>query len=643
MHGQNFFYQALVYLSAAVISVPIAKRLGFGSVLGYLIAGVVIGPFGLGLIGEEGKDVMHFAEFGVVMMLFLVGLELQPSLFWRLRGPILGTGGLQVGITTSLFFGTQLALGLSWRPALAIGMTLALSSTAMVLQTLNEKGLVKTDAGQRSFAVLLFQDVAVIPMLALMPLLATGATEHRAGASTVEHGARLLENLPGWAQTLIVLTAVATIVLGGRFVVRPAFRLIAKTRLREIFTAAALLLVIAIALLMTVVGLSPALGTFLAGVVLAESEYRHELVTDIEPFKGLLLGLFFIAVGASIDFGLVAQQPSVMAALVLGLVAFKFAVLYTLGFVHKMGSDQRFLFAFALAQGGEFAFVLFSFATGHGVLPKAMAEPLMAVVALSMALTPLLLLINERLVQPRFGTKERQEGAADVVDEDNPVIIAGFGRFGGIVGRLLVANGIEATILDIDSDHVEVLRKLGFKVFYGDASRHDLLEAAGAERARLLVLAIDDQDRELEIIELVQKRFPHLSILARASNRQHAYELLDAGVDHVYRETLDTALRAGADALRMLGFRGYEALRAARTFRHHDEAALKDLAELRHDTKVYLRHARQSIEELEALLRAELEAKHEQEVDAAWDTDSIRRDLACRSGEEEEQSEPDRG
>jgi voltage-gated potassium channel Kch len=435
---------------------------------------------------------------------------------------------------------------------------------------------------------------------------------------------------------------VATIVLGGRFVVRPAFRFIAKTRLREIFTAAALLLVIAIALLMTVVGLSPALGTFLAGVVLAESEYRHELVTDIEPFKGLLLGLFFIAVGASIDFGLVAQQPSVMAALVLGLVAFKFAILYLLGLVHKMGSDQRFLFAFALAQSGEFAFVLFSFATGHGVLPKAMAEPLMAVVALSMALTPLLLLINERLVQPRFGTRERQEGEIDVVDEDNPVIIAGFGRFGGIVGRLLVANGIGTTILDIDSDHVEVLRKLGFKVFYGDASRHDLLHAAGAERARLLVLAIDDQDRELEIIELVQKRFPQLKILARASNRQHAYELLDAGVDHVYRETLDTALRAGADALRMLGLRGYEALRAARTFRRHDETALKELAGIRHDKKVYLRHARQSIEDLEALLRAELEAKREQEVDAAWDTDSIRRELTCQRREGEEQGDPDR-
>jgi monovalent cation:proton antiporter-2 (CPA2) family protein len=636
MHGQDFFYQALVYLSAAVISVPLAKRLGFGSVLGYLIAGVAIGPFALGLIGEEGKDVMHFAEFGVVMMLFLVGLELQPSLIWRLRGPILGMGGMQVAITTALFVGTQLALGLSWRQALAIGMTLALSSTAIVLQTLDEKGLIKTDAGQRSFAVLLFQDVAVIPMLALMPLLATRRDD---AALAMDHGVRWLDDLPGWTQTLIVLAAVALVIFGGRFVARPAFRFIAKTRLREIFTAAALLLVIAIALLMTMVGLSPALGTFLAGVVLADSEYRHALVIDIEPFKGLLLGLFFIAVGASIDFGLIAKQPSMMGSLVVGLVAFKFAVLYLLGVTCKMGSDQRFLFAFALAQGGEFAFVLFSFATGHGVLPKAMAEPLMAMVALSMALSPLLLLINEKLVQPRFGTKERKERAADVMDEDNPVIIAGFGRFGGIVGRLLVANGIGATVLDIDSDHVDVLRRLGFKVFYGDASRHDLLNAAGAQKARLLVLAIDDQDRELQIIQLVHKHYPHLSILARASNRQHAYELLEAGVEHVYRETLDTALKAGTDALRMLGFRGYEALRAARTFRRHDEAAVKRLAEVRHDKKVYLIHARQSIEHLEAVLRSELEAKREQDVDAAWDTDCIRKEMACRCSRDEGEQE----
>ncbi len=635
MHGSGFFYHAFVYLSAAVISVPLAKRLGLGSVLGYLIAGVIIGPFALGLIGEEGKDLMHFAEFGVVMMLFLVGLELQPTLLWRLRGPILGLGGLQVGVTTALFVGIQLIVGLAWRPALAIGMILALSSTAIVLQSLKEKGLQQTDAGQRSFAVLLFQDMAVIPMLALMPLL---ATYPGGGAPPAAQGAQWLEEFSGWTQTLVVLGAVAGIVVGGRFIIRPAFRFIAKTGLREIFTAAALLLVIGITLLMTLVGLSPALGTFLAGVVLANSEYRHELETDIEPFKGLLLGLFFIAVGASIDFGLISAQPAVVGSIVLGLVAFKFGVLYLLGFFGKMGSDQRFLFAFTLAQGGEFAFVLFSFATQHGVLSRSMAEPLVAVVALSMALTPLLLLINEWLVQPRFGTKERAARAADPLDEDNPVIIAGYGRFGSIVGRLLTANGVSTTVLDVDSDHVELLRKLGFKVFYGDASRRDLLHAAGADQARLLVLAIDDQERELQIIHVVQKHFPQLQILARAGNRQHAYELLDAGVKHVYRETLDTALRAGTDALQMLGFRGYQALRAARTFRRHDEAALRELAGIRHDPKHYLRRVRQSIEELETLLRAELTAKPEQQRDAAWDTDCLRREAGCGSSEEEDDS-----
>jgi CPA2 family monovalent cation:H+ antiporter-2/glutathione-regulated potassium-efflux system ancillary protein KefC/glutathione-regulated potassium-efflux system protein KefB len=487
MYGQGLFFQAFVYLSAAVVSVPIAKRLGLGSVLGYLIAGMVIGPFGFGLVGEEGQDVLHFAEFGVVMMLFLIGLELRPSLLWRLRAPILGLGGLQVGITAALIAAIGVAVSLPWGTALALGMILALSSTAIVLQTLAEKGLMGRDGGQSSFAVLLFQDIAVIPMLAIIPLLATSAGGAGA-AEAAAHEEAWVQSLPAWAETLAVLGAVTAIVVGGRYFMRPIFRFIARTHMREIFTAAALLLVIGIALLMAQVGLSPALGTFLAGVVLANSEYRHELEADIDPFKGLLLGVFFIAVGASVDFGLIAERPGLVAGLVGALILLKFVVLFVLGRFFRMGLDQNLLFAFSLAQSGEFAFVLFSFATQHGVITANVANPLIAVVAISMAVTPLLMLLNERLVQPRFGTREREKGEADAIDEHNPVIIAGFGRFGSVVGRLLRANGVGATVLEYDSDHVELLRKLGLKVFYGDASRRDLLRSAGAEQARLLTI-----------------------------------------------------------------------------------------------------------------------------------------------------------
>jgi monovalent cation:proton antiporter-2 (CPA2) family protein len=633
VHGEEFFFQAVVYLGAAVVAVPLAKRLGLGSVLGYLIAGICIGPYGLSLVGSEGQDVLHFAEFGVVMMLFLIGLELQPALLWRLRGPILGLGGLQVTITTAVLAGLGLAFGLPWQMALACGMTLALSSTAIVLQTLNEKGLLKTGGGQGAFAVLLFQDIAVIPMLALLPLLATAAGQLAHGpAAGGNHGRTWVEGLPAWGTTLAVLGAVVAIIFVGRFLTRPVFRFIARTRLRETFTAAALLLVIGIALLMTRVGLSPALGTFLAGVVLANSEYRHELETDIEPFKGLLLGLFFIAVGASIDFNLVASKPSLVLGLVGLLIAVKFVVLFVLGRVFKMGLDQNLLFAFALAQGGEFAFVLFSFASQNGIVRPDVTDTLIAVVALSMALTPLAMLFNAKALQPRVGTRERLERKADTVDQENPVIIAGFGRFGHIVGRLLLANGIEATFLDVDSDHVELLRGIGLKVFYGDASRPDLLAAAGAARAKLLVVAIDDPERTLSIVNSANKHFPELTILARAHGRAHAYELIDAGVDHIYRETLDSSLRVGIDAMRLLGFRSYQAVRAARKFRRLDEASVRELGSMRHDRRAYLDRAREMIRDLETVLRADL-AGVDHERDSAWDTESMRRETD-RSGVE---------
>ena len=627
MHAEGFFFQAFVYLTAAVVSVPIAKRLGLSSVLGYLVAGIVIGPFVIGLVGEEGQDVMHFAEFGVVMMLFLVGLELRPSLLWRMRGPLLGMGGLQVGITAVVVGATAMAAGVPWNGAVAVGLIMALSSTALVLQTLNEKGLKNTDAGQRSFAILLFQDIAVIPMLAVLPLLAVGTLTPVADHAA-SYGTTWLDGIPGWVQTLLVLAAVTAVAVSGRLLVRPVFRVIARTRLREMFTAFALLLIIGISLLMTWLGVSPALGAFLAGLVLADSEYRHELEGDIEPFKGLLLGVFFIAVGASIDFGLIGDRPGLVAVLVVALILVKFAILYALGRGFGMGVDQSLLLGFGLAQSGEFAFVLFSFAAQSGVIATDVIGLLMAVVVLSMASTPLLTLLNEKLILPRVGTRERQEREADTVDEENPVIIAGFGRFGNIVGRMLRANGAHATVLDLDSDNVEVLRKLGIKVFYGDASRLDLLRAAGAQNARLLVLALDDPSKNLELVKTTAKHFPHLTILARARSRTDAYELLDAGVDHVYRETLDTSLQVGVDALRLLGFHGYQAHRSSRKFRRHDEEALRELAAKRHDREAYISSARQHIRDMEEMLQAEWEV--EEERDAGWDTTALREELRER-------------
>jgi monovalent cation:proton antiporter-2 (CPA2) family protein len=631
MHGGGFFYQALVYLTAAVVSVPIAKRLGLGSVLGYLLAGVAIGPFVLGLVGEEGQDVMHFAEFGVTMMLFLIGLELEPSRVWRMRAPILGLGGLQVGVTTVAIAGIAIGAGLAWRVGLAVGLTLALSSTAIVLQTLAEKGLLRTGGGQSSFAVLLFQDIAVIPILALLPLLAPPGAMAGGGDG---HDDTWVAGLPGWAETLVVLAAVLLIVLAGRYLLQPVFRFIARTGLRELFTAAALLLVIATAVLMTKVGVSPALGTFLAGVVLARSEYRHELESVIEPFKGLLLGLFFISVGADIDFGLIAARPALICALMAGLILVKLGVLFVLGRVFRMSLDQNLLFAFSLAQGGEFAFVLLSFATRYGVVEPSLAATLIAAVAMTMAATPLLMLLNEKLIQPRFGTLESEGRPADEIDEENPVIIAGFGSFGSVVGRLLRANGIGTTVLDADSDRVDLLRKLGLKVFYGDASRYDLLRAAGAEQAKMLVVALDSGEKCAEVVATAQRHFPHLKLLIRSANRRESYELLDSGHEYVFRDKLDSALRTGVEALRLLGFRGYQAHRAARTFRRHDEEALRELAAMRHDTSLYINTARQRIRDLENLLLSDLEDTDETR-DAGWDNESLREEYGARGVAEE--------
>ncbi|HYF32032.1 MAG TPA: monovalent cation:proton antiporter-2 (CPA2) family protein [Chitinophagaceae bacterium] len=618
MDQHNFLFQAMVYLAAAVVMVPLAKKLGFGSVLGYLVAGILIGPFVLGFIGQEGQDLMHFAEFGVVMMLFIIGLELEPELLWKLRKSIAGLGGLQVLMTGTVVAGIAMIAGLDWRPALALGMILSLSSTAIVLQTLNEKALMKTSAGQSSFSVLLFQDIAVIPMLALFPLLAI----YQPAVAVNEEQHTLVSDLPGWGQTLVVLGSVAGIIVMGRFLIRPFLRIVAGTRSREVFTATALLLIVGIAVLMTQVGLSPALGAFLAGVVLANSEYRHELESDIEPFKGLLLGLFFIAVGASINFSLITERPLLIFGLVLAIMSVKSLVLFVLGKIFRLSLNQNMLFAVALSQVGEFAFVLLSFSLQEGILPQGLIDIMMAVVAISMAVTPLSMMLHERVIQPWLGTKESvPEKEADTIDEKNPVIIAGFGHFGNTIGRFLRAHGIKTTILDLDSERVETLRRMGFKVYYGDASRYDLLHAAGADQARLIIIALEPEEKRLEMIDTIKKHFPNLRMLVRASNRFDAYNQMNAGMLHIYRETIDTALRLGVDAMKMLGYRAYTAQRSARLFFKHDEANLKKLSSIK-DKEEYILTARAYIEEIEKMLQADIGSLSLRR-DAGWDEDSL--------------------
>jgi len=597
------FFQVFVYLLAAVISVPLAKRLGLGSVLGYLLAGIVIGPFGLRLVGSAHGDVMHIAEFGVVMMLFVIGMELRPAVLWKLRGPIVGLGGAQMLGTAGAVAVLAIWLGLRWQMAVAVGFIVAMSSTAIVLQLLNEKDQMRTAGGKSAFAVLLFQDIAVLPILALLPLLATVAPT--GGANNAKNA---ISDLPGWQHALVVVAAIAAVIFGGRYLLGPFFRYIAGTHLREMFTVTALLLVVAIALLMQRVGLSPALGAFLAGVVLAESKYRHQLETDIEPFKGLLLGLFFISVGAGIDFAVIVDQPATIALLVVAVLALKFVVLLAVIRVSRLEPSQRYLFAFALAQGGEFAFVLCSFATQGGVLVAQMANLLGVTIALTMAAAPLLMMINERFVQPRFRSVLPAREPDEIDERDNPVILAGVGRFGHIVARLLVVNGFGTTVLDNDAEQVETLRRFGIKSFYGDATRLDLLHTAGAERARIFIIAIDNEEKALEVVDLVQANFPKLRILARATSRQHAYELLRKGVTDVYRETFGSAVDLSVHALGVLGLDGERARRAAQIFREHDEASVREMAQVQNgDDAAYVSLARLHIENLERALASDRE------------------------------------
>ena len=598
---------SMIYLCAAVISVPIAKRIGLGSVLGYLLAGILIGPFALKLVDNQ-TDVMHFAEFGVVMMLFLIGLELRPGLLWGLRKTILGLGGLQVICTAALAtVFVSLLSTLSWQTALAIGLAIALSSTAIVIQSLSEKGLLKTQAGKNAFSVLLFQDIAVIPILALLPLLAV----FEVAAGNAETHQSIIAHYPVWAQILITGAIIASLVLGGKYLSAPVFRFIAETHLREIFTAFALLIVVAIAVLMQAFGLSPALGTFIAGVVLAESEFRHELEVDIEPFKGMLLGLFFITVGANIDFSVLTESPLFITGAVVGLILLKAGVLASLAVIFKMGNKTGFLFTFALAQGGEFAFVITATGMNFGVFNHQISNTLTVVVALSMLISPFLIILYEWF----FGRPQQKQSNADK-DEIEPTcsaIIAGYGRFGQIIGRLLDSQGFHLTILDHSPSQIDLLRRFGNKVYYGDAARKELLDAAGASEAKILVIAVDEPDKTLDIIRTAKKYYPHLKILARAIDRRHAYELIREEIAGYQRETFDSALRLGIQALTELGYDNQKAESAGKMFAVHDEQSLTMLASLWGDDKSYGAAVRQRMEDLKQVLKKDKQDKDEAE------------------------------
>ena len=555
---------SLIYLSAAVIVVPLSRALGLGSIIGYLAAGIAIGPWGLGLVTNV-EDILHFAEFGVVLMLFLVGLELEPKRLWSLRRPIFGWGSAQVLGCAAVLFIAAMAAGASWRVALVAALGLALSSTAIALQVMGERNLLPTTAGQAGFSILLFQDVAAIPILALLPLLA---------AASVTAGT----DSESWLwDAMRIIGVVAGIILGGRLVIRPLLRWIAKSRTPEIFTAASLLLVVAIAALMQLVGLSMALGAFLAGVLLAESEYRRELETDIEPFKGLLLGLFFIAVGMSIDFGVIARSPGVMAAIVAGLLLLKAIVIYGVAVLMRLPPADRPVFTLLLAQGGEFAFVVFQAAAGSRVLTPEMASLLIGAVAISMLISPLLLVAVDRLLLPRFAAGSGTQLKEISVPQSAPIIIAGFGRYGQIVGRLLSAQGIGATVLDHDADMIEAARSFGYKVYYGDASRLDLLRTAGAASARVLVVAVDDPGQSLAIVRLAQEHFPQLEIVARARDVTHWNELRDLGVMRVERELFESSLRSARTVLEVLGYAPSEARRQTLNFRRHNIALFETM------------------------------------------------------------------
>ncbi|MEQ8422376.1 MAG: monovalent cation:proton antiporter-2 (CPA2) family protein [Arenibacter algicola] len=617
----SILFAAIVFLTGAIICVPIAKKFGLSSVLGYLLAGILIGPYLLGFVGDEGQDILHFAEFGVVMMLFLIGLEIEPKSFWQMRKTIIGMGGAQVLGTMIVSFLLFTTIGFDWKVSLIISMAVSLSSTAITLQTIKENGLMNTTYGASSFSILLFQDIIVILMLAVIPLL----TDSEKAAIADDHSDHiyLLENLPLGFQALAIFLSVVTVVLAGRYFFVPMLRLVAKTRLRELLSASALLIVIALAYLMELVGLSPALGAFLGGVVLATSEFKHELESNLEPFKGLLLGLFFMAVGASINFIVIGDNPLMISGLVVAVIVLKALILFLVAAIFKLKADQRLLLTIGLAQIGEFAFVLLSFAYQLNILDRVELDMMLVVTALTMTLTPILGIINERLILPRVGTKKAETRQVDHIAKTHKVILVGFGHFGSTVGRFLRSYGIEATILDNDSNRVDLLRKMGFEVYYGDATRMDLLESAGIAEAKILISAIDNSDNVIHLTKMVKEKYPNVKLMLRAKNRYDAYDLLNMGVEDVYRESLETSVKMAGDALNHLGFRKYTIYRQAQKFIQYDEEGLRRMTDRPKTKEEYIFKAKEEIKQQEKQLEEDLK-RGIIEFDNHWDSEQMR-------------------
>lgn len=620
----SILFQAIVFLAGAIICVSIAKRLGLSSVLGYLLAGVLIGPYVLGYIGEDGQDILHFAEFGVVVMLFLIGLEIEPKNFWKMRKTILGMGGIQVAGTMLLSYVLFMFLGFEWKVSLVISMAVALSSTAIALQTIKEKGLMDTTFGSSSFSILLFQDIIVILMLGAIPLLSNS----EGGTTGENHGehANLLDTLPLGFQTLAIILSVVLIIVAGKYLIVPMLRKVANTGVRELLIASALLIVFGISYLMEYVGLSPALGAFLGGVVLSNSEFKHELESTLEPFKNLLLGLFFMAVGASINFVVIAKSPLTIGGILFAIIVLKAIVLFITGHIFKLKLDQKLLLTFSLAQIGEFAFVLLSFAFNLNILNSGQMDMMLVITALTMTLTPIIGMVNERLILPKIGTKESIKRPMDHIAKSQKIILVGFGHFGNTVGRFLRSHGVEATILDQDSNRVDFLRKMGFEVYYGDATRLDLLEAAGIAEAKILICAVDNPDVTRRITKLVKSKYPHVELMIRAKNRYDAYGLLNLGMENIYRESLETSLTLAKDVLSKMGFRKYTLNRQVHKFIQYDEGILRRLAKEPKDEKNYIFKARQELEQQEKYLNEDFK-RGIVEYDQHWDSEAIRKTL----------------
>lgn len=591
----------LIFLGVAIIMVPLARKLGLSSVIGYILGGIIIGPYVLKLTGHNVNDIMHASEFGVIMLLFLVGLELEPRKFWEMRKKIMGLGLTQMLLTISLLFLVFITVGWRIDKAIAVAMCFALSSTAIVLQTLHEKNNLKTMAGEASFSTLLFQDISVIPILAILPIVANYKAKHHDNEIQI-----LIQKLPEWLQAGTVIFGVALLILLGRYVFVPFLRYVSKSGMTELLTASSLFLVIGVSELMIVIGLSPALGAFLAGVMLANSEFRHELEAQIDPFKGLLLAVFFVSVGSTINFNIIQQDPLFIFTTVFAVVTIKFVVLYVIGKFFRMDNPQSLFYAFALSQVGEFAFVLINYASDLYLLSPELNAQLMAVTAITMCITPILLIVNDKFITPKFIREiPEEEHDFNILDSDisqKKIIIVGFGHFGSTVGRLLKANKISATVLDRDSDRVKLLRSYGFKVYYGDATRIPILRAAGIEDAEILVLCLDDPDDNMFIAELVREHYPKVKIFVRAKNRIDAYEYLNNGINHIYRETLGTAVDMAIDVLHETGMRKYAARRLGQRFMAIDKASIRKLAKSKEEDDIELFTTKEILQREEELL-----------------------------------------